>query len=203
MTPQEPGAQDSAQATNQAQIHANPQEIYTIDSEKDEEITGDTEKSKALLSHSSNNPDTASRETTEYFSPAAQSNFLTLLRDYIPTPRPIEIHRGETSQYPRSSESETRETRKTCHGNKSHTSHTSMMVDKQSQGSRPNGAYLPTVQHIIAPQTRRSGACQNQTPINATHYMRAEGGFPCTHNPHNVEGTKMYAQCALVTTIPY
>ena len=51
MSPQPPGEQDSAQTTHQVQIPVNHQEIHTIDSEKDEEVTGDTERSKALLSH--------------------------------------------------------------------------------------------------------------------------------------------------------
>ena len=54
MTQSEPGDHNLAQASNPVQIHVDHQEIYTIDSEQDEEVTGDTERSKALLSH--NNP---------------------------------------------------------------------------------------------------------------------------------------------------
>ena len=117
MTLHESSEHDSAQTANNVQVHADPQEIYTIDSEKDEDVTGDTEKIEALPSYIDENPDTTSKETTENFSTSAQSNFLTLLKDYIQEPKPVEMHREETSSlnYPRSGESEKRGIRKQIH----------------------------------------------------------------------------------------
>ena len=91
-----------------------------------------------------------------------------------------------------SGESEKRGIRKQICENKSHTSHASMFTDNQSQGSALSGIYQPTVQHTGIPSTRTTEAYWSQPTTKATHYNRAERGFPSTHSPlqlHKIEDT--------------